>query len=60
VELLLLDPYLLDDKPDHVVGFLTRLQRPIRVLVRSIPEAALAPLVSAPLVDACLLPNGNI
>jgi hypothetical protein len=57
-ELLVLDPHLLDDKPEDVVAFLAGLKRPVRVLARSIPPAAQAPLASAPRIDARPLPNG--
>jgi hypothetical protein len=57
-ELLVLDPHLLDDKPEAVVNFLAGLGRPVRVLARSVPPAAEVPLSSAPQIDAHPLPNG--
>jgi hypothetical protein len=57
-ELLVLDPHLLDHKPEDVVSFLAGLSRPVRVLARSVPPAAQAPLSSAPQIDARPLPNG--
>jgi hypothetical protein len=56
-ELLVLDPYLFDDKPQEVVAFLTGLKRPIRALARSLHKAV-QPLSSAPSIDARVLPNG--
>lgn len=58
-ELLLLDPYLLHDKPDDVIAFLRRLNRPIRALARSIPSEAARLLVSVPTLDVRPLPNGK-
>lgn len=57
-ELLVLDPHLLDDKPEDVVAFLAGFSRPVRVLARSVPPVAQALLSSAPQIDARPLPNG--
>ncbi len=57
-ELLVLDPHLLDHKPEDVVTFLAGLGRPVRVLARSVPPAAQVPLSAALQIDARPLPNG--
>jgi hypothetical protein len=58
-ELLLLDPFLLDDKPEDVIAFLRDLNRPIRALTRSIPPGVPALLSGALQVHAGVLPNGR-
>jgi hypothetical protein len=58
-ELLLLDPYLLNDKPEAVIGFLRALHRPIRALARSVPPGVPALLAAAPQLAVRQLPNGK-
>lgn len=58
-ELLLLDPFLLNDKPEDVIGFLRALNRPIRALARSIPPGVSALLAGAPQLAVRVLPNGR-
>jgi hypothetical protein len=58
-EALLLDPFLLDDKPEEVIAFLCTLNRPIRALARSIPPGVPRLLAGAPQVDVRTLPNGR-
>jgi hypothetical protein len=58
-ELLLLDPFLLDDKPEDVIGFLRAFDRPIRALTRSIRPAVPALLAGIPQLDVRVLPNGR-
>jgi hypothetical protein len=53
-----LDPHLLDHKPEDVVTFLAGLGRPVRVLARSVPPAVQVPLSAALQIDARPLPNG--
>jgi hypothetical protein len=58
-ELLLLDPYLLDDKPEQVLTFLGGLNRPIRALTRTISPETQERLSATPQIDARPLPNGK-
>jgi len=58
-ELLVLDPHLLDDKPEYVIGFLQALNRPIRAIARSIPPGVPALLSAAPQLAVRVLPNGK-
>lgn len=58
-ELLLLDPFLLHDKPKDVIRFLQALDRPIRALARSIPPEVSTLFAGAPQLDVRALPNGK-
>jgi len=61
-ELLVLDPHLLDGEPDtvrRVIGFLNRLNRPIRALAGGIRDDALAELKAASKLEARVLPGGR-
>lgn len=58
-ELLLLDPFLLGDKPEDVIRFLGALSRPIRALARSIPAQVAPLLAGTPQLSVRTLPNGK-
>ncbi|MGN6558313.1 MAG: hypothetical protein ACTHLH_09930, partial [Solirubrobacterales bacterium] len=63
-ELLLLDPYLLDGKPEvveRVIRFLLHLRRPVRALTAKEPPAGLEVLksIKAPDLQVRGLPNGS-
>ncbi|HST55403.1 MAG TPA: hypothetical protein VLJ42_05855 [Solirubrobacteraceae bacterium] len=58
-DLLLLDSYLLDDKPKETLAFLAGLNRSIRALTRSVKPEITPLLSSIPQLDVRALPNGK-
>lgn len=58
-ELLVLDPHLLDDKPELALAFLARLDRPVRALTRSVSPENQALVDGTPRLDVRALPSGR-
>lgn len=58
-EALILDPYLVASHADRVVDFLKDIDRPVRALVRSVPEPAREALADARAIELRLLPHGS-
>lgn len=58
-ELILLDPHLLPrDAWQDNLAFLQQLNRPVRALCRSVPQAVQKALANSPYIDVRALPNG--